>query len=381
MTPSDPVIQHDRLQLSARRDDGGHTSDVLASQVDRGELLRIRRGCYFPTPAWLRSPPWDRHLIATAATGLTDQSSIFCRETALALYGLPLLHTPKTVQIRTPNNESVGQRSRQVTTGAAAQQLLAKKWSEALGEPPKGRRWMARLESPAVKRIQFPLPLRGTLRGGLSPSASHRYYTALQSITPPRCEFFTPNQGPLTVEPLPLAVVDTVAQLGLAAGVVVLDALLAGRHRGEPLAGIGSFTQWLDCIPSLRARRRWEAAMAFADPLSESPGESLSRVVIAQLGFTVPALQHEIVLPHGGRRRTDFWWEDADIVGEFDGRQKYTRGKELNGRSTTDVVLEERRRERDIEQQGHRMVRWGWTELNDLDRMYTLLLQSGVPRQ
>lgn len=380
MAHSDHVIHSDRLLLSRPRDDGGHTSDLLASEVNRGNLLRIRRGCYFPTQAWLRSPPWDRHLIATAATGLSDPSTILCRETALVLHGLPLLHTPQSVQIRARNNGSAGRRPRRRSTGSADRQLLARKWDEALGERPRGSSWLARFDAPAVQRIQFPLRLRESLRGGLTSSASRLYHTELQGLTPTQSAYFTPDQGPLTVEPLALAVIDTVGQMGLAAGVVVLDALLAGRHRGEPLGGVESFAPWLDCLPSARARRRWEAALAFANPLAESPGESLSRVVIAQLGFEVPALQHEIVLPDGSRRRSDFWWESAGIVGEFDGRQKYTRAQELNGRTTTDVVLEERRRERDIEQMGHRMVRWGWAELHDLDRMYALLLRAGVPR-
>lgn len=369
-----------RLQLAAPRREGGHTSDQLSSQVDRGELLRIRRGCYFPTDAWLRSPPWDRHLIASAATALTDPSAILCRETALAVYGVPLLKTPTTVQIRTPANERTGRRHTAGVTGSAAPKQLARKWTEALGEQPRGSGWLRRMEVPAVKRIQFPLPLRAALRGDLTPSASRRYYSALREASPAHGEFFAPGRVGLTVEPLALAAVDTVCQMSMADGVVVLDAILAGRHRAEPLDEPDPFAGWLDCIPSARARRRWEAARNFADPRSESPGESLSRVVIAQLGFQVPALQHEITLPDGTRRRTDFWWERSGIVGEFDGRQKYTRARELSGGSATDVVIEERRRERDIEQQGYRMVRWGWPELHDPDRMHALLLGAGVPR-
>lgn len=381
MRTADPVAHPDRLILSERQDDGAHTSDVLARRARRGDLLRIRHGCYFPTPAWLRSPPWDRHLIATAATGLTDPSAVFCRETALALHGLPLLRTPQTVQIRTPQNWNTGQRPRRRSTGTAEPHHLAQKWAEAFGEPPEGGAWMTRLQSPPVKRVQFPLPMRETPRSGLTPSAKRRYGTAIQRVALGRGEFFTPDQNAVAVEPVELAIVDTVAQMDLAAGVVVLDAFLAGRHCGATVPRGNPFAHWLDCIPSLRAQRRWEAALAFADPLAESPGESLSRVVISRLGFEVPALQHEIVLPHGGLRRTDFWWKTAGIVGEFDGRQKYTRARELNGRTTGDVVMEERRRERDIEQQGYRMLRWGWAELNDLDRMHTLLLQAGVPRR
>lgn len=373
-------MRQGRLVRSQSLNDGAHTSDILKSSVNRGELLRVRRGCYFPTRDWLRSPPWERHLIAAAATGMVDTTAIFCRETALAIHGVPLLRTPTAVHTRTKYNRRAGTKTAPSPTGSASRRTLARSWAEALGESPNGSGWLRRLKNVDAKKVQFPLSLRENLRGDLRSDSSIRYYHALTRVAPPQGQFFDPGQTHLLAESLPLAVLDTVGQTDFASAVVILDAVLAGRHRGDILPGTQSFAQWLDCFPSGRARSRWNTALAFADALSESPGESLSRVVIAQLGFQVPKLQYEILLPGGGRFRTDFCWEDAGIVGEFDGRQKYTRARDFSGGTATDVVLHERRRERDIEQQGHGMVRWGWDDLWNVDRMTSLLLQAGVPR-
>ena len=65
----------------------------------------------------------------------------------------------------------------------------------------------------------------------------------------------------------------------------------------------------------------------FASRLSENGGESFARGTMISLGFMVPQLQHEFILPRsGGKYRCDFLWRLSDdklIVGEFDGRSKY----------------------------------------------------------
>ena len=65
----------------------------------------------------------------------------------------------------------------------------------------------------------------------------------------------------------------------------------------------------------------------FASRLSENGGESFARGTMISLGFMVPQLQHEFILPRsGGKYRCDFLWRLPDgklIVGEFDGHSKY----------------------------------------------------------
>ncbi|MFT4216555.1 MAG: type IV toxin-antitoxin system AbiEi family antitoxin domain-containing protein [Micropruina sp.] len=98
-----------------------------------------------------------------------------------------------------------------------------------------------------------------------------------------------------------------------------------------------------------------------ADPRSESPGESLSRVAIWRLGLPAPAVQFEIAI--GGRTyRTDFAWPDLRVVGEFDGKVKY--GALLRpGESADDVVMREKRREADLRAAGWWVVRWTYADV------------------
>ena len=110
-------------------------------------------------------------------------------------------------------------------------------------------------------------------------------------------------------------------------------------------------------VPRIRAAAR---AVDFADPLSESVGESRSRVLIHRLGLTAPDLQVRVRRRDGSvMARCDFGWEGHRTVGEFDGRVKY--GRLLRpGQSAEDVVWAEKRREDSLRDEGWQVVRWIW---------------------
>lgn len=80
--------QH-QLLIAGFREDGSHSGCAYSRAVAQGRLLRLRRGVYVPTAAWIRSEPSDRHKLATAATALQLDEPVFCRETALQVHGLP----------------------------------------------------------------------------------------------------------------------------------------------------------------------------------------------------------------------------------------------------------------------------------------------------
>jgi hypothetical protein len=104
-------------------------------------------------------------------------------------------------------------------------------------------------------------------------------------------------------------------------------------------------------------------AVRFADGRSESVGESRSRVLLHGLGLMPSTLQLE-VCDSSGRLlgRTDFAWEDAGVVGEFDGRIKY--GRLLRpGQEPGDAVFDEKLREDAIRDQDLGVVRWIWRDL------------------
>lgn len=101
----------------------------------------------------------------------------------------------------------------------------------------------------------------------------------------------------------------------------------------------------------------------FLDALSESPGESLSRVALHTAGIIAPTLQYE-VRDTAGRLvgRADFAWEELRTLGEFDGRIKY--GRLLKpGETAGDVIYAEKVREDALRDLGWQVVRWTYADL------------------
>jgi hypothetical protein len=112
--------------------------------------------------------------------------------------------------------------------------------------------------------------------------------------------------------------------------------------------------------PHVREARR---VVAFLDGRSESAGESLSRVRIAEDGLPAPDLQRQIIDTRGRPvGRVDFCWEDHRTIGEFDGKIKY--GRLLKpGESGEDAVFAEKVREDELRDNGWQVVRWLWRDL------------------
>lgn len=108
---------------------------------------------------------------------------------------------------------------------------------------------------------------------------------------------------------------------------------------------------------------RARCALMLFDGRSESPGESMSRVLFWRHGLPRPELQLEVRAADGRLvGRCDFGWEDRRTLGEFDGRAKYGRLL-APGRTGGDAVYTEKLREdalRDLEWQ---VVRWTWADL------------------
>lgn len=118
----------------------------------------------------------------------------------------------------------------------------------------------------------------------------------------------------------------------------------------------------------------------FADPDSESAGESLSRCVMRTLpGIPAPRLQYRY-FDHDGVivARTDFSWADGALAGEFDGKIKYTRGASY-GNDPSEVVWKEKQREDRIRDLGVVVIRWIWADLYRPERFRRHLL-TGLRR-
>ncbi|WP_280439619.1 hypothetical protein [Nocardia cyriacigeorgica] len=160
----------------------------------------------------------------------------------------------------------------------------------------------------------------------------------------------------LPVTSVARTVVDLARSVPFAEAVVVGDAALhTGRTTSAELAELMSRTRSGRGLPA--ARR----VVRFLDGRSESPGESLSRVVMAQAGLPMPELQ-ATVLDDLARfvARVDFLFPDRGIVGEFDGMVKYRK----TARAPESVVIAEKKREDALRALGWMVVRWTWPELD-----------------
>jgi len=107
----------------------------------------------------------------------------------------------------------------------------------------------------------------------------------------------------------------------------------------------------------------------FANKLSESAGESLSRVILYRTAVPEPVLQLK-VHNHLGRfvGRTDFAWRDGRLLGEFDGKVKYGRVLKPD-QDPGEVIYQEKLREDALRDTGARVVRWVWAELDEPERL------------
>jgi hypothetical protein len=138
----------------------------------------------------------------------------------------------------------------------------------------------------------------------------------------------------------------------------------------------------LEGVASLGAARgysRARSAVEFSRPGADNPGETHSRIVIAELGFPVPELQVRHVNPRGGYYYVDFEWPEFRRIGEFDGKGKYLKPEYLDRMSPGDAVVEEKIREDHFRAQGHGVSRWGPGDVNGRRELRRILLEAGLP--
>ncbi len=130
----------------------------------------------------------------------------------------------------------------------------------------------------------------------------------------------------------------------------------------------------------VRGRRRIEVVLEFADGASGSPGESWSRVQIAEAGLPAPILQQGFFDEDGLAGYVDFWWPEHRLIGEFDGLKKYREPALLQGRDAGAVVAAEKVREDRLRatRGSPGMSRWFWADL--MNRSLGRRLQrAGLP--
>lgn len=174
----------------------------------------------------------------------------------------------------------------------------------------------------------------------------------------------------LPVTTLARTVLDVCCALPLRRAVAVGD---AARRRGVSAIALERQLQKARGRAGIvRARR----TIPFLDPRSESPGESVSRVDLDHIGVPPTELQYDVFADDGTFiGRSDFGWPEHKTLGEYDGRGKYGDLRRP-GRSAADVLWEEKEREDRLRDLGWQVVRWTWTDLQDLPGLRQRLLRA-----
>lgn len=147
--------------------------------------------------------------------------------------------------------------------------------------------------------------------------------------------------------------------------------------RNEPLTTIDRLRTEHERLKPYPRSRRAEAVLERATHLADTPIETGSRLLIEELGFAAPELQHELWLPELGRRAfLDFHWPDVRVGAEADGRIKYGEDQ----RRAVDAVIREKNRENAVRRQLQGFDRWDWNEMIAKHPVEQRLLRLGVPR-
>ncbi|HEY9355319.1 MAG TPA: hypothetical protein VIQ52_03335 [Arthrobacter sp.] len=310
------------------------SSRGLSRAYTQGNLVRVRAGVYYSKPAWLALKAWERYAATVAAVAASDPAAGFCYLTALRVWRLPTPGVPDHIHIVTQSPHKAG---RIASTTQAAK------------NPKTGLTGLETVRGYGIFR--------------------HHWETDIVQA-----------RG-YAVTSLVQTVMDSVVRLELPEAVAVADAVLGSRRQdGEGLTR-RDLQQASASLASAAKRRRVLEILALADEAAESVGESRSRALIHILGFPAPVLQRPFYDSEGFIGRTDFFWPEYGVIGEFDGDAKYIDDELLGDRSTREAILAEKKREDRLRALGYKVVRWDWKAVTDPEVLRRKLEGGGLRRQ
>ncbi|MFC7401514.1 hypothetical protein [Citricoccus sp. GCM10030269] len=318
--------------------DGGRSRKSLSRAFAAGDLVRVRHGFYVATDQWLAATSAQRFMTTVKAVAGRLHQPVFAGATSLVLQGIPVLETPATVDVIT----STASRAGIQTTMPGYHEIHARH----SGELPYIHRTRNIFREPpyAVNEPRVP-----------------QLHTALRLLD--------------VVDHL----AETLTELDFCAALAVVDSLLSGRNGNGLRFDRSRLKRVLDRDTSPSGRAILNRVLRWSTHLSESPGESLSRARMIELGFQMPELQAHLSGADGVEYRVDFWWEELGLIGESDGWGKYSAG---DGRADPEQVVRlEKRREDALRERGYRFLRWDWADALDPQRFAELLVRNGVPRR
>lgn len=290
----------------------------LRKAIGRGELVRVHRGAYVVAKEWESLNRRERYRKQVIAAALASRSRpVLSHQSAAAIWGIPTIGDTRGI-VHVLTTISAGTRTENGFRRHAAD----------VGE------------DDVVER------------DGVLVTSLHRTLIDLARDTP------------------------------FASAVAGLDwSVRSSSSDSPPLTTIVALQVYFDQFPSPRNRRRVHRALEFSSPLAGSPGESMSRAVIHELGFAVPVLQLEVTDRRGLAGIADFGWPEHSLLGEFDGLVKYTRNMTRPGENIDAIVVREKIREDRMRATGRGMTRWLWKDALQPALLDQQLSEAGVPRQ
>jgi hypothetical protein len=310
-----PELAPETIILSRHLDLGERKT--VYERLRRGELVQLHRGAYVESSSWRAADPGAQHRARALAVAVHfDDALVFSHLTAAALWRLPRMGT-----------------------------------------------W----------------PLKPHVAGPRG-AASHRAAFVRHGLGIP--DVVETIDG-LRVTGLGSTLVDVAATVGFAHAVAIADAAL--RRNEHPITNVPRsllsrehLVKELARVPASHGAVKASRVVEFADGRADRPGESMSRVSMHLAGVTPPELQVSMLGASGKAYDVDFWWKDFNVIGEFDGKWKYTDPRYMAGRSAQQVHYDEKLREDDLRAARHGFSRWPWATAISPTLLRSHLARAGV---
>jgi hypothetical protein len=307
----------DHLTLTREITLAGERTDFY-ERVRKGEFVSVRRGVYVRTDEWVQLNQDDRYLTKVrAASAFSNNEIVMSHVSAVALWRLP--------------------------------------W---VGEYPRAAHVIGRAAA-----------------GGRSTSAIVRHTVGVPDLTE--------RIDGIAVTSLVRTVVDVARVATFAQAVTIADAALRRtKHPNENVprsfVSTDSLRAELAHVQIAQGSAKIARVVEFANGAADRPGESFSRVNMSLAGITPPQLQVPIRGASGRIWYVDFWWPEFNMIGEFDGKVKYSDEVFLRGRTPQQAVYDEKLREDDLRRAGRGLTRWPWEIAMSPRRLRDQLIAAGV---
>ncbi|MBB2976603.1 hypothetical protein FHX49_002182 [Microbacterium endophyticum] len=282
--------------------DAGWSERSIRAAVAEGALHRVRRGIYVTGTLWRELWPESRHLLHTLAVlrASNSEAVVASHSSAAVLHGLPLYRVP------TPRVH--------LTVGPDVR----------ISSSPDVMRHVADVDAADVV-VRF----------------GHRCTSLERTVFDLACT--------LNVEAATASADAALRSVALAGN--LYDEIEAEKWRSKMITRAAATG-----VRGIRSARR---VVEFCDGRAQLPGESVSRVQLARLGFVNVRLQVPVAAPGGGSYYLDFEL-GKEAFGEFDGKDKYLDEAMRSGRTIEQVLLAEKSREDWIRGATQRkFARWG----------------------